>query len=76
MAHDKVFFTVMFQFSTRVFTIQYLVAYMQHHFFVFCSVTYCDNFTLQWLFFCCIRNDDTTDCFFFCRSRKNQYSVC
>ena len=34
------------------------------------------NFTLQWFFLCCIRNNDTTDCFFFRRSWKNQYSVC
>ena len=76
LTHDKVFSTFDFKFCSGVFAIKNCIAYFQYHFFVFRTVTYCHNFTLQRFFFCCIRNNDTTNCFFFCRCRENKHSVC
>ena len=76
LTHDKVFSTFDFKFCSGIFTIKNCIAYFQYHFFIFRTVTYCHNFTFQRFFFCCIRNNDTTNCFFFCRCREDKHSVC
>ena len=45
LTHDKIFFTVQFDFRTCILAVQYSVAILYNHFFILCSVTYGDNFT-------------------------------
>ena len=44
LTHDKIFFTVQFDFRTCILAVQYSISVLYNHLFILCSVTYGDNF--------------------------------
>src|SRR5690606_33331535 len=62
-------------FSTGIFTIQYGVARFYTHRLIFFTWACGNYFAALWLFFCSIRNNDTSSSLLFCCSGLNDYPV-
>ena len=72
----SLFDTLVFQFGTGIFAIQYGIAFFQYHFLVFRTIANGDDFTLKGFLLSCVGNDDTSNCLCFCRGGLYEYAVC
>ena len=76
LTHDEILDAFELEFLSGIFTVEYLVAYLDNHLFVLGAFATSYYFALEGLLLGGVRNNDATDGLFFCRCGFDQHAVC